>query len=99
MRLRSAKRRDGGKCVAGGGYAGQHPHADNARLHKVRDEDDPEQDALTGCGRGSRRSTARLDIKAERQCIMGVYTRMMIGTGAQAWWLPPVMITGRWGQI
>jgi len=54
--------------------------------------------ALTGFGRGSRRYTARLDIKAERQCIMGVYTRMMIGTGAQAWWLPPVMITGRWGQ-
>ena len=23
---------------------------------------------------------------------MGVYTRMMIGTGAQAWWLPPVMM-------
>jgi hypothetical protein len=38
------------------------------------------QGALTGCGRGSRRYTARLDIKAEGQCIMGVYTRMMIGT-------------------
>jgi len=35
------------QCVAGSGHAGQHPHADDARFHGLRDGEDPGQGALT----------------------------------------------------
>ena len=34
-------------CVAGGGHARQHPLADNACFHCLRDGEDPDQGALT----------------------------------------------------
>src|SRR5262249_50784546 len=40
-------RRDRRRRVAGGGPAGQHPHADHARFHDLRDGEDPGEGALT----------------------------------------------------